>query len=177
MDNLPEIQPVFWMITTGITTLSSIILGVITWVKSAKLMPKELTKAELENRQAEVSLIDQYEMLATKAAEKAVNVQERLSKNEEDIETMKKTIKSQDETIRLQSLRLDQQDVKIREQTGEINGLVKKLNLSQAYNAALIKQMKNENLTPIEISDINPEDYKDEIKAQRIYERKESNKK
>jgi len=177
MDNIPEISPVFWMITTAITTLSSVVLGIITWVKSAKLMPKELTKADLENRKAEVSLADQYEIMATRAAEKAVNMQSRLTKNEEDIASMKAKIQDQSEIIKAQSIRLDAQDKKITDQEAEIFSLGKELNLAKAYNTALISQMKKENLVPLEISEINVDDYKSEITPKRKYSKKQQDEK
>ena len=175
MDNLPNISPVFWIITSVITTISSIVLGAITWIKSAKLMPKELTKAELENKQAEVTLADRYEELAQRAAEKAVNLQGRLDNHEKDIDQLKLTIKTQSEIITEQSLRLDRQDLRIKDQEVEIVSLVKDLNLAKAYNFALINQMKDENLIPLEISTINIDDYKNDIKPKRPYTKKAKN--
>jgi len=169
-------SPIFWMITTGITTLSSVILGIITWIKSAKLMPKELTKADLENKKVEISLADQYEELATRTAEKAINLQSRLNKLEEDYSLLQTIIKEQSKVIESQSVRLDNQDKKLKEQDGEIGGLVKELNLAKAYNFALIKQMKKENLIPLDISTVSSEEYKEEVNGsekKRTYTKKQ----
>jgi hypothetical protein len=46
------------------------------------------------------------------------------------------------------------------------------LNLAQAYNRALINQMRKENLIPLEIADIKPEDYKNGDKPKRTYKKK-----
>ena len=193
MDNLQGLSPIFWIITTIITTLSSIVLGALTWIKSAKLMPKELTKADLENKEKEIDLVDRYEDMATKAAEKAINMQVRLSKNEDDINDLKTSIKEQSQTIEMlktsikeqsqtiemqgliikeQTLRLDKQEVRIKDQEYEIFGLIKDLNLAQAYNNTLINQMKKENLIPLGVEDIKPEDYMNGSKPKRTYKKK-----
>ena len=170
MENLPTISPIFWVITTIITTLSSVVLGTITWIKSAKLMPKELNKAELENKITEVSLAESYEKMANNAAEKAVGMQARLNKNEEDISELKKEIRGQNNII--QELKFT-----IGNQEKEITGLVQDLSLSRAYTFALIQQMKLANLVPIELSSINVEEYRREDignieKPKRAYKRK-----
>jgi ABC-type Fe3+-citrate transport system substrate-binding protein len=133
-------------------------------------MPKEITKAELENekielenRQRELTLVDSYELMANKSAEKAVELQKKLQKHEKDIELLKDTIKDllaykkeQEETIKQQNLRIDKQEKQIK-------SLTKELSMTQTYNYALIQQMKKENITPISPSSIDISEYKNGI--------------
>lgn len=183
MDKLQEMSPVFWMITTAITTISSLVLGIITWFKSAKMMPKEITKADLENKGKELSLVEQYDEIATMAALRAVNAEQRFQSLENENKEMRerllsqeKTINEQSETMRMQSIRLDGQEERMKAQDKEIVELVQELTLSQAYNAALINQIRKENLTPVDLSSIDVTEYKNGVngttKQKRAYRKK-----
>ena len=157
MDNIPNASPVFWMITTAITTVSSIVLGIITWLKSAKLMPKELTRADLENKQAELSIVEQYDSLATSATARRIEVQDKFDELEMQYKELQKANR---EILR----RFDEQKLEFEKQKEMVESLVKELTLAQAYNHALIQQMCQENITPVDISTVSVEEFKENVK-------------
>lgn len=168
-----------WIIGIVLLNISTVIASVIVWVKAIKMMPKEVKGADLNNISKEVSIASQYDELATKAAEKTLKMQERLSKLEEDYEKLNDKVDEQDsiikeqaQIIKEQSLRLDAQDTKIKEQEEEIELLKCELNNAQSYNSALIQQMKDKNIIPIENTATNPKDCK-KTKNKKITETKD----
>lgn len=178
-----EFSDIKELITWGIgllaTTVISLVLGVISIIRSGKLAPREIKGADLNNKSKEISIAEQYDILATKAAEKVLKMQERLDKIEEDSETLelgfvnlKKEyedlkeqvevqegiISSQALIIEEQSKRLDLQEDKIKEQQEEITLLRCELENSRKHNLALMEQMRKESVRPVEISSIETED-------------------
>jgi len=152
-----------WGIGIFATSLIALIMGIINIVKSGKMLPSELKGADLNNKSKEVSLADQYDILATKAAEKVLKMQERLDKIDEDssimrgnfeamqedyeklkdkVETQDCIIKKQELLIKEQGKRLDMQDNTIDGQKKEIETLTNKLNEAEKRNSELIKQLQ-----------------------------------
>lgn len=152
-----------WVAGLAATTLVSLAIGIFNIIKSGKMMPKDIKKADLENKSKEISIAEQYDELATKAAEKVLRMQERLDKIEKesgtmqgDFETMREEyrvlkekveaqeciIKKQAIIIEEQSKRLDMQDTKIKEQQDEIVLLQGKLEKSEKTNQELLKEIQ-----------------------------------
>lgn len=128
-------------------------------------MPKEIKSADLDNRSKEVSIANQYDELATKAAEKTLKTQERLTKIEDDYNNLSIKVTAQEEIMRQQAIiikeqssRLDIQEKKIREQEEEITLLKCELNNAQIYNTALIQQMREQSIIPLEMDTVVSED-------------------
>lgn len=168
---------IVWIIGALLINLSTLAISIISWVKSAKMMPKEIKGADLNNISKEISIANQYDELATKAAEKALKLQERLDKIEDDYDSLSEKVDAQDiiikqqaAIIKEQSARLDAQDTKIKEQEEEIENLKCELNNSQLYNYALISQMKEKNIIPVEISSLNVRDCKKRTKEKKLKE-------
>lgn len=135
-----------------LSNISALVVSIFTWIKSKKMMPREERGADLDNLSKELEITQYYETLATRAAEKTVQMQERLDKLEKDYDQLEKVIKEQIDIIKKQTLRIDQQDLKIREQEKEIEILKCELHNERAYNSALIQQMKDQKVIPLERS-------------------------
>ena len=146
------------------TNFSALIGGIIAIVRSAKFLPKEGKKADLENRSKEISIADQYDDIATKATARATEWQTRLEKLETDYgvlkdqySTLSLKVMQQDETIRQQRLTIEEQDkrialqnVKINEQDELISTLRLDLDSAQEHNLRLISQLQERDITPSE---------------------------
>lgn len=170
-------------ITTILLILTNLIaLGAsaISLIKSSKLLPKEIADKDLDIKEREMSLAEKYENMMLKSAEDKKEVlgqldilehsyttlksvvaeklllieeqEQRLNVQEEKITELNNKIKGQDTKIR-------NQNTKIRKQTEEIISLTKQLDRMERYNCALVEQMKKENIIPIDISEINGDDY------------------
>jgi hypothetical protein len=143
-----------WVIGVGAAGIISIIIGVISIIRSGKMLPHDLKSADLENKMKETSLADQYEEIADRAAQKASKMQEKFEileiKLEEfklQLEEQRKIMASQAETIKVQSERIDAQDIEI----GKLK--CEKIN-SDIYIQELIKQIEDASITPINPKDI-----------------------
>lgn len=166
---------IYWIIGILLTSVTAGILGIINVVRAGKLLPKDMKGADLSNKSKEVSIAEQYDELATRAAEKVLKMQERLDKVEGDSETMelgfvslkkdyaelKEKIDTQAEIIEKQAIiieeqskRLDLQEKKIKDQQIEIELLKCELENAKAYNDALIEQMKIEKIIPVDLSSV-----------------------
>jgi len=151
---MPEEYPTISIIIFVLSNISAIVVSIFTWVRSKKMMPKEIEKADLENLSTELSIVEQYEELASKATTKMVNVQERLDLIESNYQAMQSVMKDQMKIIEEQTERIDEQDLKIRNQSEEIRVLRCELNNAKLYNSALIKQMQNNDVIPLERSNV-----------------------
>jgi chromosome segregation ATPase len=162
------------------TNISALAASIISLIRSSKLLPKELENATLDVKEREISLAEQYENMMQKSvtdkkeilsqldtlehsysslknvvADKLLLIEEqeiRISAQDEKIEELSKKIRSQDTRIR-------NQNTKIRKQAEEITVLTKQLDRMERYNCALIEQMKNANIVPLDISEINGDSY------------------
>jgi len=168
-----------WMVGVFLVGVISVVSGVLAVVKAGKMNKREIKGADLNNKSKEISIADQFEEIATKAAEKTLNTQKQLDDLQQDykkvlerleeqaklmsdqadiIDEQSNRLDEQEEIIKQQNNRIDEQDRKIDDQNETIAILECKLNNSEAYNKALIEQMKKAELTPVEISSISPED-------------------
>lgn len=168
----------------------SIITGIYSVIKVSKMIPREVRGADLDNLSKEISIADQFDELATKAADKAIKAQTRVDElekkyceMEEDFKEQKVLLsnlsaRSEEQDILIaeqaavieeQSKRLDLQDKKISEQEEEINLLHYELSNSNAYNLALIQQMKEQHIIPIEESAVIKNDYEKSNRKKREF--------
>lgn len=168
-----------WMVGVFFVGILSIISGVLAVIKAGKMNNREIKGADLSNKSKEVSIADQFEEIATKAAEKTLNTQLQLDKLQQDyknvverleeqaklmsdqadiIDEQSNRLDEQEEIIKQQNGRIDEQDRKIEDQNETIAVLECKLNNSEAYNKALIEQMKNAEITPVDLASTKPED-------------------
>ena len=145
-----------WLTGVLAVGIISIITGVYSIIKSGRMLPKELKGADLENRSKEVSIADQLDELATKAAEKTLKTQEKYDKLEERyclledrVTEQDKVINHQNALIKEQTIRLDAQEVKVKEQDDEIYLLREELEGAKLYNESLIKQMQEAGVIPL----------------------------
>lgn len=160
----PTKELVTWLLLIVATNLSAVILAIMSWVKAAKMIPRDIKAADLDNQAKEGSVADQFNTIAIKAAEQATILQGRLLRIEGDYnilksahdELVKKVIlqdialKEQLRTVEAQTARINQQDGKISEQEELISSLRFDLNATTEYNYILIAQMKEKNLVPVE---------------------------
>ena len=91
-----------WVVGVFLVGIISLIGGAISVIKAMRMLPKEEHSADLDNiskslelKSREVSIADQLDALATKAAEKTIKVQDRLDKLEEDYDTLESIIREQ----------------------------------------------------------------------------------
>jgi uncharacterized coiled-coil protein SlyX len=153
-----------WIIGVGITGLISIIIGVISIIRSGKMLPKDLKGADLSNEQKEADLAKIYKGIAAETALETIEVNKRLSILEEKVYTQGITIMEQNETIRIQGEKIAAQDE-------TISILQCKLSNSEQYNQALIEQMKKENVTPLETKSMNFPDCEEILKNKKKREK------
>lgn len=144
-----------WVVGVGIAGIISTIVGVISIIRSGKMLPRDLKSADLENKIRETNLADQYEEIADRAAEKASRMQEKfevlevkLDEFKNQLEEQSKIITSQAETIRIQSERIDAQDI-------EIDKLKCEKNNSDIYIQELINQIEHARIVPVNPKDIS----------------------
>lgn len=168
-----------WVVGVFLVGLISVVSGVLAVIKAGRMNKRDIKGADLINKSKEISIADQFEEIATKAAEKTLNTQLQLDKLQQDyknvverleeqarlmsdqadiIDEQSNRLDEQEEVIKQQNNRIDEQDKKIDDQNETISILECKLNNSEAYNRALIEQMKNAEITPIELAFIKPED-------------------
>ena len=148
MDSAQISELIKWVIGAGIGSIVASITGIILIVKAGKMLSREVKGADLDNKGKEMDIITQYDEIATKAADKVLNTQERFDKLEEKYNEIKA------ENIEIKE-RLEAQDAIISAQAKEINKLVCELNNYKEYAKALIDQMRNSEITPIEMSSLN----------------------
>lgn len=151
-----------WLFGAGFTGLGAVIASLISWYRSSKMIPKELEAVSLDNRQKEVSLVEQYDTIVDMAVARAVNSEERFCKLEGENRTLRddmkllgkqldeqrELIKEQAETIALQTARLNSQGIRIQEQEELISSLRMDLTVAQEYSNELMAQLKEKDITP-----------------------------
>lgn len=157
-------ETITWILISIGTNLSAVILAILSWVRAAKMIPKELKSSDLDNKSKEISIAEQYDDLATRAAQKVLDMQTKLDEIDKNYKELRTSYESlslsyeklsikiseqdliigkQTETIRLQTVRLNEQEEEI--------GILKfDLNLAQEYNTTLISEMRLKNLIPPE---------------------------
>jgi hypothetical protein len=131
--------------------LSAIVIAVIAWRKSSKMLPKELKGADLENRTKELELADRYDSIAQKAADKAIKLQERLDTLESGQLILKIKVDEQAILITQQTTVIEAQSERMNSQEEEIAALVCELSNYRDYTNALIEQIKEANITPLDM--------------------------
>lgn len=160
----PTQELIKWLVASIGTSFVAIVGAVFVWIRAIKMIPKEVKGAELDNKGKEASVADQFNTIALKAAEQAVTLQARLGRIEGDYNILKTAhdllaskvveqdlaLKDQSRTIEAQTLRLNQQGIKLVEQEELITSLRFDLDTTNEYNSALIAQMKEKNLVPLE---------------------------
>ena len=160
----PTKELITWILVVVVTNLATIATAILSWMRAAKMMPKEVKGADLDNMGKEASVADQFNDIANKAAEQAVNLQTKLLRLEGDYNMLKSahdelngkvvaqdlTIKEQARVIENNNIRLNEQEIKMCEQDEVINELKFDLGVAQQYNSELIVQMRNANLIPLE---------------------------
>lgn len=155
-----------WIIGVGVTGLISIIIGVISIIRSGRMLPKDLKSADLSNEQKEADLAKIYKGIAAETAMETIEVNKRLSILEEKVHEQDIIIMKQNETIRAQGEKIAAQD-KI------ISILRCKLDNSEKYNKALIEQMQKEKIAPISQINMNLPNCEEEIKTKKKREKRE----
>jgi len=165
MDTTQIIELSKWVIAIGFGAIITTITGIILIVKAGKLLTREVKGADLDNKGKEMDIVNQYDEIATKAADKVLNTQERFDKLEEKYNE----IKAENAEIKE---RLEAQDAIISAQAKEINKLVCELNNYKDYATALIEQMRKSEITTIEMSSLNLQNC-DEIQPKRKKNRME----
>ena len=151
-----------WLIGVVLINVVGIVGSIITWIKAAKMMPKEIVASDLdneatalENKAKEISILEQYEERARKVMVKNLKIAERLEKLETDYGMLEKIIEEQSIIMQKQTTLIDTQEATIKEQEIELFSLGKALRIAKAYTVVLIQQMKDENIIPVESLDID----------------------
>lgn len=156
---------VTWLIGGFFVSLVTFIGGVYAIVKSGRMIPREVKGADLKNKQAELDIVKQYDEIATMASDKTLKTQERLDKIEKDYNDLKRSndaLKENYEFLNNEytSLReehdvlkitVQTQEETIKRQEEEIYTLICELENARMYNDALIQQMKDKQIIPIDI--------------------------
>jgi len=174
-----------WFFALLATSGIALILGLFNIIKSGKMLPRDIKKADLDNKSKEISIADQFNKLATDAAERALKLQEKIDMLESasvslqsnftslnsDYALLKDMVEAQETVIgeqaiiiEEQSKRLDLQDAKIIEQQEEIETLKCELDNTRQYNEALIKQMRDAHIIPVDVKSISQKRCKDNSK-------------
>jgi len=164
--DITQVQDVAgWLIGIFATSIVTGIIGVISIIRAGKMLPKDLRGADLDNREKEIDIADKYELLADKAAQKVVRLQERLDDYEANqnklklgqvnlqsqIDVQAKTIQSQAVTIEKQEAKIENQDIRIETLTCELSNY-------KIYTNELINQLKDARIVPIDIEDLDLKD-------------------
>lgn len=154
-----------WIIGIFATSVVTGIVGIIAIIKSGKMLPKDLRSADLENREKEVDIADKYEILAEKAAQKAIQLQERLDSYEsiqlkikKDHSSLESKVNNQEKIMEKQSLIIEQQALKLEAQEVQIASLICELNNYKIYTRELISQLTQAKLVPIDMENLDLED-------------------
>jgi len=154
-----------WLIGIFATSIVTGIIGVISIIKAGKMLPRDLRGADLENKGKEIDIADKYELLADKAAQKVIKLQERLDNYETNqiklklgqdnlqrqIDTQAQTIQSQAATIEKQEAKIESQDIRIETLTCEVSNY-------KIYTNELISQLRNAEIAPVDMGDLDLED-------------------
>lgn len=156
------INLMFGVIVTGVI---SIVGAIISWVRSAKMIPKEIESKNLENKERELSIVEKYDNIVdiavTRAANAAVDAEKRISKLEEEnkiqrkeldnlskrLTEQKKLISEQAQTIESQNRRINAQGIRIAEQENLITKLRSDLTEAQNYSNELALILKKRGIT------------------------------
>jgi hypothetical protein len=168
-----------WINGVLIASLLGNAISIINLIRSTKMLPKDLKGADLDNRTKEISMVEIYDEIATRAAGKVMEFQkmfyslqdrfvilendnkllkdeQRLLKDEQKL--LKLKVESQDVIISEQTKTIETQNAQIDKLNIEIDVLVCELNNNKLYNSTLIEQMKKENIIPIDIDTLPIED-------------------
>jgi flagellar motility protein MotE (MotC chaperone) len=154
MDITQITELVKWVIAIGFAGIISTITGIILIIKAGKMLPRELKGADLDNKDKEVTIADKFEDIASKAADKALKAQGELDELRDDMQEMRENIRSLEESR-------DAQNTIIAENAQEIAALKCEINNYKIYTSALIDQLKNANIIPVEMASLNLENCKD----------------
>ena len=154
--DITQIQDIAgWLIGIFATSVVTGIIGVISIIRAGKMLPKDLRNADLDNREKEIDIADKYEILAEKAAQKAIQLQDRLDKYENvqlqlktDQNDLKNKVDNQEIIIEKQAEKLDAQEVQIK-------GLICEINNYKIYTTELIQQLKNANVVPVDMDSLD----------------------
>jgi hypothetical protein len=140
MDTTQIIELSKWVIGIGFAGIVSTITGIILLIRAGKMLPKDLRGADLNNKEKEADVATKMNDLADRAAEKAVNLQGKL----DDLEG------------KYNSLKVDYDSLKdkVVSQENLINKLQCEIDNYKLYTNALIAQIKENNLNPIEMASL-----------------------
>ena len=140
-----------WIVGFFITSGATMILSFISIYRAGKLLPKELKGAELDNRMKEADLALKMEGAADRALEKSEIMRGRLNSLEDKYCILEDKIKELNEIIVNQSIRITAQEL-------EISTLICELGNSKIYTNALISQMKQSSIIPVEMESLEVKD-------------------
>jgi len=164
--DITQIQDIAgWLIGIFATSVVTGIIGVISIIRAGKMLPKDLRNADLDNREKEIDIADKYEILAEKAAQKAIQLQDRLDKYENvqlqlktDQNDLKNKVDNQEIIIEKQASIIEKQAEKLDAQEVQIKGLICEINNYKIYTTELIQQLKNANVVPVDMDSLDLED-------------------
>lgn len=140
-----------WLVGLISTSVITGIIGVYSIIKAGKMLPKDLKSADLDNKIKDLSLSEKYELLAEKSAEKAIGLQARL--NEYEQVQLKLSI-GQEELQR----QIEQQNETIGKQDKIIDTLICEIENYKIYTNALIAQIKEAQLVPVDMESLKVSD-------------------
>lgn len=168
-----------WIIGLFSTSVVALIIGIISIIRSGKMLPRDLKGADLtnkekekvidgadlDNRAKELDLIERYDGLIADLTIKY----DTLKKEYENIKNENETLRDdyiilKDEQLILRE-KINSQDIVINHQTSiieeqkeEITMLMCELNNYKEYTKALIEQMKEAQMIPVEMKTLPLED-------------------
>jgi hypothetical protein len=152
---------VIWFIVTGGISIISIITGIITIIKSGKMLPKELDGADLSNKEKDVDIASKMDDLLTNAIAKAVDWQgkfDRLDAESRDnkikLDTALAMVDSQGKLITIQGERILALEALSETQKCEIIELTTEVSNYALWTTALVKQLEIAELKPVRMEEV-----------------------
>jgi chromosome condensin MukBEF ATPase and DNA-binding subunit MukB len=127
--------------------------ALIDFIKKGKMLKRELKSADLDNEKKELEIAKAYDEIATRAVERQMGTQERLDRLEDNYFNLKRKV--------------EEQDVVIAEQKEIIEELTCELENNKLYNSALIQQMKDAKIIPIDIETLPIKNYNKKSKIKK----------
>lgn len=140
-----------WIIGLSAGSIVTLVVGIIAIIKAGKLLPKELKALDLDNRMKEADLAFKMEGAADRAVMKSEAMRLRLDSLDEKYSQLENKVEEQDKIIISQNLRITTQEL-------EISTLICELGNYKIYTNALIAQMKQASIIPIEMESLDIEE-------------------
>jgi len=150
------------LIGTVIVGILLIITNIVSIIRAGRMMPKELKGIDLSNKEKEIDIASQMDIMLTNSMSKALDWQNKFDALDckyrdqgEELKKIKLEFESQSSLINLQEKRILALEELSISQKKEIDILMTEVNNYSLWTNALVSQLQKVDLKPIKMEEVD----------------------